>query len=392
MKNTKPILNISAKALPVLNTNISTFSFNLVRCFYKNKSQQNNSNKTNKGNSNNTNVWGDFFNILIYFFNLTLKDKLIFLVDVVLLIFVISLFLSQLLSIFISFIYYIFEPQINTDLVNWMTDISKTSSEIKHTTNVKILPNGTWSDTIRSIFIYGTGSLRLAHLVKSGGAGSKTFIVTTTILSDAGSQILSNAINDPNYILNHYKSWKEILESKPEDIGYNISQDKALNLSEFIKNINKSSTSSGSSSQEVGSSVSESVSKFIPDMNGIDDLGKILIQNLLKVLKPILEPVSVTYSNELLADQIYFISILLFLLSIFIFIFIVLFMVNTIVFIYSDKIRNFFSNKYIRWYINFNKKFIAIELICLGFSILYFMSFLVYGLHFLAVHPISLNQ
>ena len=65
------------------------------------------------------------------------------------------------------------------------------------------------------------------------------------------------------------------------------------------------------------------------------------------------------------------------------------FIFNIIIFIYSDKISNYFNNKYIKWYINFNKKIISIELIFLGSSILYFLFTLSYGIHFLATHPIT---
>lgn len=79
------------------------------------------------------------------------------------------------------------------------------------------------------------------------------------------------------------------------------------------------------------------------------------------------------YSNELLADQLNYISIILFLMSIFIIVLLLAFMFNTIIFIYSDKISNFFTNKYIKWYINFNKKIIGIELILLDSSIIYLL-------------------
>jgi hypothetical protein len=49
-------------------------------------------------------------------------------------------------------------------------------------------------------------------------------------------------------------------------------------------------------------------------------------------LRPNLEPVKVDYSNELLANQLYFISIFLFILSIFIIILLIAFMFNTLVF------------------------------------------------------------
>jgi hypothetical protein len=99
----------------------------------------------------------------------------------------------------------------------------------------------------------------------------------------------------------------------------------------------------------------------------------------------------VNYSNELLANQLNDISILLFILSVLIIVLLLAFNINIIYFNSSDKISNYFTNKYIKWYINFNKKIIGIELILLGSSILYFMINLSYGIHFLATHPINLN-
>lgn len=104
-----------------------------------------------------------------------------------------------------------------------------------------------------------------------------------------------------------------------------------------------------------------------------------------------LEPVQVNYSNELLAEQIYGISILLFALSITIIVLIIFLLINIIVFTYSDKLINYFKNKYIKLYININKKFIGIEIFLLGTSIIYFMYNLTFGIHFIATHPIIIN-
>ena len=78
------------------------------------------------------------------------------------------------------------------------------------------------------------------------------------------------------------------------------------------------------------------------------------------------EPVQVSFSNELLSEQIHFISIILFMLTVFILIFFISLLFNITVFIFSDKLLNYFTNKYIRWYISFNKKIIAFEIIMLS--------------------------
>jgi hypothetical protein len=150
-----------------------------------------------------------------------------------------------------------------------------------------------------------------------------------------------------------------------------------------IKNGLSNSTTSGSNNN--------SVTKFLSDGNGFEELSNKFINNLLDILKPILEPVQVDYSNEVLATQLYHISIILFILAIFIIILFIGFIINLLVLLYSDKIMNYFTNKYIRAYINFNKKIIGIEVSLIGFSILYFMYCLSYGLYFLATHPIPFS-
>ena len=126
-------------------------------------------------------------------------------------------------------------------------------------------------------------------------------------------------------------------------------------------------------------------------MQGIDGLSNDIVTYIISILKPILVPVKVSYSNELLATQLYGISILLFLLCLLIIIMLIVFIVNLLVYLNTDKIINYFNNKYIKWYVSFNKKIIRIELFYLGSVILYFMYTLSSGLHFLATHPITFN-
>jgi hypothetical protein len=56
-----------------------------------------------------------------------------------------------------------------------------------------------------------------------------------------------------------------------------------------------------------------------------DNLVEKTVNNLINYLKTILEPVYVDYSNEILANQLYGISILLFILSVLIIILLVAF-------------------------------------------------------------------
>lgn len=116
----------------------------------------------------------------------------------------------------------------------------------------------------------------------------------------------------------------------------------------------------------------------------------ISINGFFDKFKYILEPVQVDYSNSILANQIYDLSILLFILSILIIGLITVLISNLIIYINMDRIRNFFNNKFIRWYLDFNKKLMSIEIIILGSSILYFMYTLSKGILFIATHPITI--
>ena len=72
------------------------------------------------------------------------------------------------------------------------------------------------------------------------------------------------------------------------------------------------------------------------------------MNNFMAYIKPFIEPVKVSYSNELLANQIYGLSILLFILSVLIIVLLLFLIINIIIFTYSDRIMNYFSNKYIK--------------------------------------------
>ena len=116
-----------------------------------------------------------------------------------------------------------------------------------------------------------------------------------------------------------------------------------------------------------------------------------LINSWFNIFKSILEPVTVNYSNEILSNQLYNISIILFILSIALLILLTAFVVNIITYIYSEKLLRYFTNKYIVKYISFNRAIIKIEIIVVGLLLIYFMYQLVFGLHFLATHPIIFN-
>jgi hypothetical protein len=103
-------------------------------------------------------------------------------------------------------------------------------------------------------------------------------------------------------------------------------------------------TASSSSSQLNQSSGNN----LISDVNGLEDITNKIVITIMDYIKPILEPIQVSYSNEILVNQIYGISIMLFVLSILVIVLLIFFMLNILLFIYSDRIMNYFSNQFIR--------------------------------------------
>ena len=126
---------------------------------------------------------------------------------------------------------------------------------------------------------------------------------------------------------------------------------------------------------------------FLPS-NDINELDNNIFYFIVFNLKSILKPVEVNYSAELLAQQIYAVSIILFIMSLLLIILFICFMINLIIFVYTDKILNYFTNKYIRLYVQFNKKIMGVEITIIGLTILYNLYMLSYGLHFISTHPI----
>jgi len=240
------------------------------------------------------------------------------------------------------------------------------NTPIQHNTEVKIIhDDGSWSNTVRSIFIYGTGALRL-YLTKAGTPSTRAFVIASTLGTDVLYRAVNNTVNDPNYVKNHYDSWRYIWKNSAEGVvKVQVDTETAERLNQALLNNN-----------------------LIPDNSGMDDISNKILKFIMNTVGSILEPVASTYSTEVLATQIYHISILLYLLSLFITILIFFLLVNILVVINSERILKFFSNKYIRWYVNINLKLISLEVFLLGGSILIYMQGLSNGLHYIATHPI----
>ena len=245
---------------------------------------------------------------------------------------------------------------------------TETTTNISNTTTTIIHSDGSWSNTIRSLFIYGTGAYRL-HFLRAGGTpGSRAFVITSTIVTDTVTRVINNTINDPSYVKNNYMNWKAIWLNQSEgSAGVQVDTETLNKLSNVTKN------------------------NFVGDGSNINELVQSLINSIFENLQFILEPVQVNYSTEMLADQIYHISILLFIVSILITGLIIVLLLNIFLYINMDRIINYFNNKFIKWYLTFNKKILGMEIFLLGGTILYFMYSLSVGLRFIATHPIIIN-
>lgn len=77
-------------------------------------------------------------------------------------------------------------------------------STVTSTTSTTIIhDDGSWSNAIRSVFIYGSGALRL-HLSRTAGTlGTRFVVISSTIAADSISRAITNAINEPHYVKNH---------------------------------------------------------------------------------------------------------------------------------------------------------------------------------------------
>ena len=247
--------------------------------------------------------------------------------------------------------------------------VTGTSSNSSSVTIPNITPEeGSWSSGIRSLFIYGTGAYRLTLLRGGGTPSARAFVLASTVGADAISRVVNNTINDPSYVRNHYENWKIMWENKTEGTA-SVTVD----------------------ADTVSKLTSASSNNFIKDGDGLSDLMHVFLNRIFENIKYVLEPVQVNYSNDLLANQINDLSILLFVLAIIIFSLIIVLLFNLFMYINMDKIIQFFNNKYIKWYLTLNKKFISIEICFLGCSILYFMYTLITGIRFIAIHPIIIN-
>lgn len=110
----------------------------------------------------------------------------------------------------------------------------------------------------------------------------KAFIIVTTLAANAFSKLLTNSINDIQNVKNHIENWNIIRKI------FNYESSIEINVDYNYTNLNELFTK---------------VYKF--NNYSSDNMSEQLLKNFMAILRPILEPVTVDYSNAILAEQIY---------------------------------------------------------------------------------------
>ena len=154
------------------------------------------------------------------------------------------------------------------------SDTNAVVNTVTQSTTTQIIHNdGSWSNAIRSLFIYGTGGYQL-YLTRTGSPGSRFAIVGGSIFADSVGRFLANSINDPNYLRNYINAWRVSLDSNSEDTAIvNVSQGDGID--QAISQVK-------STAQTQAQSTSQSLSNnFIPNINGLDDFTNKLTNNLM---------------------------------------------------------------------------------------------------------------
>jgi hypothetical protein len=257
------------------------------------------------------------------------------------------------------------------------------NSNATHSTRTVNIIDHSWSSTVRTISIYGLGGVRFAQLVQTGGSPLQRFsVIAGTVTAEACIKALNQAIIDPTYASRIFTSFGFTGSGKKEaDLRLTEAGQTELKLQ------NPSSTSTPSTPSP--SSNHDSLNKFLPEDGEIKEMFSNFFNKTVETFRPLLQEVEVNYSNELLADQIHNISIILFILSVILILLFFVFIFNILLLLSTDKIINYFNNRYIIWYLKVNKKFIAMEVFFLGLFISYVMYSLSLGLQFIATHPIK---
>ena len=227
-----------------------------------------------------------------------------------------------------------------------------------------IIDNGSWAETIRSIFIYGGAGAKIVYTKPSGNPRSQIFTIATAIGIDMISKASSNVINDPSYIRSHVMNWRLTWNSKsPEVVNVDVTQDK-----EFVKSITE---------------------KFLPEDLSVQFDS--LTQDIIKYILNFFQGQTVNYPVDLLMDQHHYLAIFLFILILLLFIIILNLAYVTVLLVFKDKILSFFKNKYVLKYLKFQYNIMFIEFILLCMLVLYDFYSILNISYFLATYPIDVN-
>ena len=286
----------------------------------------------------------------------------------------------------ISYLFSCFEYQIQ------VCNMADTNNNAINTTDTRttrsiVMENGTWSSGIRTILIYTSGILQMEARRAKGLPTRRFGIMASCLALDTVAKVFENAINDPNYVLDHHRNWK-LMWSKDkngntstESVTVDVSGDTGLASS--IKEAASTSTATGSDSA--------GASSFLPsfDYNNLDlsSIGESIINPIVKFL----EPQVVNYPVEVLMDQHHFISICLFIFTLCLIFFFYCLIFSVVLILFKDKILGYFKNKYILMYLNLQFRFIYIEIICSALFMVLCLYYILKGLYFLSIYPISYN-
>lgn len=243
--------------------------------------------------------------------------------------------------------------------------------------------DGSWSNTLRSLFVYGTGGARFwVNLSRSGTPTQIFVIIGSTLMAYGLSRAIQNVINDPNYVLANVTNWRTIWnDDNSATVFVDHATEQRLLRTSNSGSVNTVISGNGEASSEVSKSLK----------GGNFDIGKFsesIVNQMAEYLDNIFEPVQLSFSNEVLSHQIKNLSIYLWILTVCLSIFFLSLLFNIALFVFSDKLSKYFTNKYILLYLSFNKKVIGFEIIMLSGWIVYLLYILLTGLHYIPIHPI----
>jgi hypothetical protein len=289
-------------------------------------------------------------------------------------------------------------------------------NQYTHHTHVQIVhDDGSWNSTIRTAAIYGSGYLRYAALSRGIIPGltpySRAFIIGSSVLTDLGTRVLINIINDPQYVHQLSKNWRLAWDPhNPQAVIVNLDPATERIITNETNNLQQvgqpgignlvtnsapgpsmaNTPTLGGGSGSVGNGAEDLANSSFGNIFGfdLDSYVDFFIPKIFQIINDYFAPVSVPFSNELLSSQIYFVSIALYFLVLVLLLFILGLLVNFMLYIFSEYLLKTLKNKYILAYINLNKKIIGLEIIIISVWLFYLIYMVLYGLHYIATHPV----